>query len=90
MFFLLILLNIFFIFSPKSLSWASLVAQTVKDPPAMQETQARSLTREDPLGYPSKEQLPTPVFLLGESYGQRSLVGYSPWDHKESGMIEAT
>ena len=22
---------------------------------------------------------PTPVFLLGESHGQRSLVGYSPW-----------
>ena len=22
---------------------------------------------------------PTPVFLPGESYGQRSMVGYSPW-----------
>ena len=69
---------------------ASLVAQTVKDPPAMQETQARSLTREDPLGYPSKEQLPTPVFLLGESYGQRSLVGYSPWGCKEPDMAKVT
>ena len=28
--------------------------------------------------------LPTPVFLPGESYGQRSLVGYSPWGHIES------
>ena len=27
---------------------------------------------------------PTPVFLPGKSHGQRSLVGYSPWDHKES------
>ena len=27
---------------------------------------------------------PTPVFLPGESHGQRSLVGYSPWGHKES------
>ena len=27
---------------------------------------------------------PTPVFLLGKSDGQRSLVGYSPWGHKES------
>ena len=27
--------------------------------------------------------LPTPVFLPGKSHGQRSLVGYSPWDHKE-------
>ena len=24
----------------------------------------------------------TPVFLAGESYGQRSPAGYSPWDHK--------
>ena len=23
------------------------------------------------------------VFLLGESHGQRSLVGYSPWGHKQ-------
>ena len=27
---------------------------------------------------------PTPVFLLGESHGQRSLVGYSPCGCKES------
>ena len=26
---------------------------------------------------------PTPVLLPGESHGQRSLVGYSPWGHKE-------
>ena len=31
---------------------------------------------------------PTPVFLLGESHGQRSLVGYSPWDCKESDTTE--
>ena len=29
--------------------WASLVAPLVKNPPAMQETQVRSLDREDPL-----------------------------------------
>ena len=29
---------------------------------------------------------PTPVLLPGESHGQRSLVGYSPWGHKESDM----
>jgi len=28
---------------------------------------------------------PTPVFLRGEFHGQRNLVSYSPWDHKESG-----
>jgi len=27
---------------------------------------------------------PTPVFLPGKSHNQRSLAGYSPWDHKES------
>ena len=30
----------------------------------------------------------TPVFLPGESRGQRSLVGYSPWDHKELDTTE--
>ena len=30
--------------------------------------------------YPGKKAWqPTPVFLLGESHGQRSLAGYSPW-----------
>ena len=31
---------------------------------------------------------PTPAFLPGKSHGQRSLVGYSPWSHKESDMTE--
>jgi len=31
---------------------------------------------------------PTPVFLPGKSHGQRSLVGYSPWDSKESEVTE--
>ena len=30
----------------------------------------------------------TPVFLPGESHGQRGLVGYSPWGCKESDMTE--
>ena len=30
----------------------------------------------------------TPVFLPGESPWTRSLVGYSPWGRKESGMAE--
>ena len=32
--------------------------------------------------------LPTPVFLPGKYHGQRSLAGYSPWDHKELDMTE--
>ena len=33
---------------------------------------------------------PTPVFLPGESHGQRSLAGCSPWSHKEYDRNEAT
>ena len=33
---------------------------------------------------------PTPVLLPGESHGQRSLVGYSPWGCKELEMTEVT
>ena len=31
---------------------------------------------------------PTPLFLPGELHGQRNLVGYSPWSHKELDMTE--
>ena len=51
----------------------------------MQENRVRSLGREDPL---EKEMATVPVFLPGESHGGRSLVGYSPRDHKESDMTE--
>ena len=30
---------------------------------------------------------PTPVFFRGESHGQRSLVGYSPWGRKELNTV---
>ena len=33
---------------------------------------------------------PTPVFLPGESRGQRSLVGCHLWSHAESDTTEAT
>ena len=46
----------------------------VKSLPSMQETRAVSLSWEDSLEESTK---PTPVFLLGESHGQRSLEGYS-------------
>ena len=54
---------------------AYLVAQMVKNPPAMQETGVQSLSQDHPF---RKEWQPTPVFLPGESHGQRSLAGYSP------------
>ena len=60
---------------------AFMVAQMVKNVPAMQESQDQSLGQEDPL---EKGWQPTPVFWPGGSHGQRSLVGYSPWALKES------
>ena len=36
----------------------------------------------------SRKLQPTPVFLPGESHGQRSLVGYSLWVRKESDTTE--
>ena len=60
---------------------ASLVAQTVKSPWAMQETRFNPLVRN--ISW-RRECQPTSVFLPGEFHGQRSLVGYSPWGCKES------
>ena len=57
----------------------SLVAQMAKNLPVMQETCVQSLGQEDPL---RREWQPTPGFLPREFYGQRSLVGYSPWSCK--------
>ena len=61
------------------------MAQTAKTLPEMQETQVGSLGWEDPL---QNRMATTPVILPGEFQGQRSLVGYSPWDHKKSDTIK--
>ena len=34
--------------------------------------------------YWNRKWQPTSVLLPGKSHGQRNLVGYSPWGHKES------
>ena len=61
--------------------WAVLEAQAVKYLPAMWETWVRSLGQEVPW---KKKQQPTLVLLPGKLHGWWSLVGYSPWAHKES------
>ena len=48
---------------PLQYSWASLMAQLVKNPPTMWETWVRSLGWENPW---RRERLPTPVFWPGE------------------------
>ena len=65
---------------PLQYSWASLVAQMVKNPPAMQETWVQSLGWEDPW---RRAWQPTLVFLPREFRRQRNLAGYSPWGCKE-------
>ena len=63
---------------------ASLIAQSVKNVPAMQETQVQFLVGKVPW---RKKWQPTPVFSPGESHGQKSLAGYSPWDYKSQTQL---
>ena len=83
---------------PTLVSWASLVAQTVKNPHAMWEIWVRSMGWKDPLqevmaihssllAWRRKRHL-TPVFLPGKFYGQRSLMDFSSWGLKESDTTE--
>ena len=51
---------------PLKHSWASLVAQMVKNPPAMWETWVHPWVGKIPW---RREQLPTPVFWPGEFHG---------------------
>ena len=57
----------------------SLVAQMVKNPPAMRDIWVQSLSWEDPL---EKGMATHSSILAWEFYGQRSQVGYSPWGHR--------
>ena len=57
-----------------------------KNLPAMQETRIQFLGQKHPLEKGMANS--TPVFLPGESHGQRSLAGYCPWGCKESNMTE--
>ena len=61
---------------PLQYSWASLLAQLVKNPPAMRETWVEKIPWR-------RERLPTPVFWPGEFRGL-----YSPWGRKELDRIE--
>ena len=54
-------------------------------PPCVAEMWVRSLDQEDPL---KKEMTTHSIFLPGKSNGLRSLVGHSPWGHKESDTTE--
>ena len=64
-----------------------LLAQWIKNPPAMQETQIQFNPRVVMIPWRKKWQ-PSPEFLPEKSYGQRSLAGYSQRDHKEPNVTE--
>ena len=64
------------------------MAQCIKNPPAMQETQkmqVQSLGQEDSL---EKEKATHSKNLPGKSHGQSCLAGYNPWGHKEMDTTE--
>ena len=65
------------------------MAQTVKNPPAMQETQVRSLGGDGPL---EKGMATHSSILAREFHGQRSLAGSNPgsnpWSRKELDMAK--
>ena len=69
--------------------WGFPSGSGVKNPPAMQEMQEMwvwSLGQEEPM---QKGMATHSSILAWWSHGQRSLEGYSPWGHKESGTTEA-
>ena len=59
-----------------------LMAQMVKNLPAMQQTRVQSLGQEVLLENGMAGLWP------GESHGQRNLASYSPWGSNESDMTE--
>ena len=71
--------------SLQELTGMSYVAQMVKNLSVMQETCVQPLGWEDPL---EKGMSTHSSILAGESHGQRSLAGSSPWGQKESDIIE--
>ena len=71
---------------PLQYFWASLVAQMVKNLPAMRETWIWSLGWEGSPGRGHGNSLQ--YFCLENPQGWRSLVGYNPWGRKESDMTE--
>ena len=56
-----------------------------KESACNQETQVQSLGQEDPM---EKEMSTHSSILAWRIHGQRSLVGYSPWGHREMAQTE--
>ena len=68
-----------------TVSQSSLVAQMVKNLPAMQKTQVQSLGQEEPMENGMATH--SSIFAWRIPWTEEP-VGYSPWGHKESDMTE--
>ena len=64
---------------------SSLVAQTVKNLPAVQETRVQSLGREGPL---EEATAAHSSVLVWRTPWTEEPGGYSPWGHRELGLTE--
>ena len=66
------------------------MAQQVKTPPSNAGDTGNSFqpwVRKTPW---RRKWQPAPVFLPEQPHGQQTLVGYSPWGHKELDMTKVT
>ena len=68
---------------PKSIIWASLLPQMVKNPPAMQETWIRSLGWEDPLVEGMATHFSIPAWRIPMDKG----TWWGPWGCKETEQL---
>ena len=72
-------------------NWGSQVVLVVKNPPASAgDIRDAGLIPGLERSPREGQGKPSPVFLLWEPHGEKSLVGYSPWGHKESDRAEVT
>ena len=72
-------------YSADIITVVSLVAQMVKNLPAMQGPRFNPWMGKIPS---RRGELLTQVFLPGEFHRQRRLVGYTPWGRRESDTME--
>ena len=89
-------IKLFFLLHPKLCLWELIWCQDIDFPgfPGGSDCKVSACNVGDPGSIPGSGRSlggrwqPTSVFLPGESHGQRSLVDYSPWSHKESDTTE--
>ena len=89
------LLSVFYFIPALLNAWKIYRNSLGEGSPSSSDCKASTCNAGDPASIPGSGRFPwrtkwqpIPVSLPGESNGQRSLVGYSPWGHKEVGTAE--